>query len=170
MNYQLEMNYITSEIRHVVALNTCIGANNPQEFGWIANNINDFRMQSIEFYQKILDAFLTKAGMKLYVSEFCQNTPPSSLFQEMSINDVNMSFLNQCNQFLVILSKHAPSSLQFFESQDILFEAMYEKGYTLFEINDYFTEGNSMTFYCRNSEVLSQLEEIARTIGFVKIV
>lgn len=170
VNYQLEMNYIKSEIRHVIALNTCIGAGNPQEFGWIVNNINDFRMQSIELYQKILDVFLTKTGMKLYVFEFYQNTHQHTLFQEIPINNVNLSFLNQCNKFIVILSKYEPSSLQFFENQDMLFETMYKKGYALFEINDYFTEGNSMTFYCRNCEVLSQLEEIARTIGFAKVV
>ena len=36
MNYHLEMNYLMSETRQVLALNTCIGANNPQEFGWIS--------------------------------------------------------------------------------------------------------------------------------------
>ncbi len=169
MNYQLEMNYIESAIRHVYAFNTCIGANNIQEFEWIVNNIDDFRMQSINYYQKILDAFLTKTGMRLYAYELYQNTTQHSPFQEMSAHNIDLSFLDQCNKFIGILSKQEPSSLQFFENQDILFETMYEKGYALFEVMDYFTEGNSMTFYCRNCEVLSQLEEIARAIGFVKV-
>lgn len=170
MNYHLEMNYVTSGTRQFPALNICIGANNPQEFGWIANNIGDFRTQSIETYQKVLSAFLTETGMRLYVFDFYPNAHQYTLFQEMSIDHVDLSFLEQCNKFIVVLSKHEPSSLCSFEGQDAFFETMYEEGYALFEIMDYFTEGNSMTFYCQNCEILSQLEEIARTIGFVKVV
>jgi len=170
MNYQFEMNYIDkSVIRKVPAFNTCIGPNNPQEFGWVANNIDDFRTQSIEIYQKLLAAFLTENGMKLYVYDINKNIHGHPLFQEIPVGNVDLAFLNQRNRFIAILSEHKPSSSRIFEDQDMFFEIMYEKGYALFEINDFFTEGNSMTFYCRNYEVLSQLEQIAKTIGFQKI-
>ena len=68
MNYELEMNYIEkSIIRRVAAFNTCIGPNNTEEFGWVANNIDDFRRQSIKTYQKLLAALLTQKEMRLYI-------------------------------------------------------------------------------------------------------
>ena len=170
MNYELEMNYIEkSIIRRVAAFNTCIGPNNTEEFGWVANNIDDFRRQSIKTYQKLLAALLTQKEMRLYIYE-TYSKHVSALFQEISISNVDLSFLDQCNNFIAILSEHEPLSSHFYENQNMFFEDMYEKGYLLFEIKDFFTEGNSMTFYCRNCEVFSQLEEIARTIGFAKVV
>lgn len=169
MNYHLEMNYLDKSIpRDVPAFNICMGPNNVEEFGWVAGHIDDFRVQSIKTYQKLLSAFLTKSGMKLYVYEIhIKHT--NTLFQEIPIGNVDLSFINQCNNILAVLSKCEPVSSRFQENQNAFFEAIYEKGYLLFEINDFFAEGNSMTFYCRNSEVFSELEEIAETIGFVKI-
>lgn len=156
-----------SVIRHVAAFNVCIGPNDPQEFGWVADNIDDFRKQSIEIYQKLLAAFLTKTGMKLYVYELCKN---DRCLREMPVDHVDLSFLDQCSRFIAVLSENEPSSPCFFENQTVFFEAMYEKGYTLFEIHDFFAEGNSMTFYGRDCEILAQLEEIAGAMGFSMIV
>lgn len=165
MNYQLEMNYHQDVMENIRCLTLSIGADNQEEFKWIADNLDLFRTESANYYYKILERVLSETNTQLYVVNSTGSEKGHYEFKQLSTVNEGLSFFNKYNNHLFLFLKNEDKSLQSCIFKDILIE-MYNKGYSIFKLDDFYTEGNSVTFYSKNKKLYDKLKKIAEINGF----
>jgi len=65
-NYEKEINCVVDPIKKIECVNLSVGANNKEDFSWIANNLELFKKESIENYNRIISSIMLQVQAKLY--------------------------------------------------------------------------------------------------------
>ena len=64
--YEKELNRQIDIVRGIDSVCFSIGANNREDFAWIAHNIDLFKRKSIEVYNSIVSSIIEKMQVKVY--------------------------------------------------------------------------------------------------------
>jgi hypothetical protein len=64
--YVKAINYITDIMKGIECINLSMGASDRESFTWIANNLDVFKREAIENYNKVISAILQQRQIKLY--------------------------------------------------------------------------------------------------------
>ena len=74
-----------------------------------------------------------------------------------------------CNGILVFLSNEIEISrcMENMLKENDVFNCFYNKGYLIAAIRDLWSDGNALTFYSQDTELLNKIFDIAKEHGFI---
>lgn len=197
-HYEKEVNRQIDIVRGIDCVHFSIGANNREDFAWIAHNMDLFKEKSVGIYNKILSSIIKKRRLKLYFFVYEEKESGFTaterrlgikhsfhpLFERdrdvclsntirynyIELSGLNVGLIPVLPRGILLFSEDGSEISERLEgcteTKDI-FDRFYAKGHFIAEFEDFWSEGNSLTFYAADRHFLDELTCFAGEEGFV---